>query len=118
MNAPAVIGMPLSAVETPALLIELDAFERNLHRDLKDVTVEMMDVIEAPLADETYEDLLDKMIRIRARLQSSLEEAAQRHPVPRSELLDSRGTADFCVAPFQSASPALVRSGHSSAAMQ
>jgi 3-hydroxy-D-aspartate aldolase len=32
VNAPAVIGMPLSAVETPALLIELDAFERNLHR--------------------------------------------------------------------------------------
>ena len=90
----------------------------HIRRDLKDVTVEMMDVIEAPLTDETYEDLLDKMFRIRARLQSSLEEAAQRHPVPRSELLDSRGTADFCVAPFQSASPALVRSGHSSAAMQ
>ena len=31
-RAPAEIGMPLAAVDTPALLIELDAFERNLQR--------------------------------------------------------------------------------------
>ena len=29
---PATIGMPLAAVDTPALLIDLDAFERNLAR--------------------------------------------------------------------------------------
>ncbi|MDH4247887.1 MAG: DSD1 family PLP-dependent enzyme [Deltaproteobacteria bacterium] len=34
---PAVIGMPLSEVETPALLLDLDAFERNLKRLAQDV---------------------------------------------------------------------------------
>ena len=29
---PAEIGMPLDAVDTPALLIDLDAFERNIAR--------------------------------------------------------------------------------------
>ena len=29
---PAEIGMPLDEVDTPALVIDLDAFERNLHR--------------------------------------------------------------------------------------
>ncbi|HJZ44883.1 MAG TPA: hypothetical protein VJ233_14270 [Hyphomicrobiaceae bacterium] len=29
---PATIGAPLAAVDTPALLIDLDAFERNLKR--------------------------------------------------------------------------------------
>ncbi len=29
---PAEIGMPLDAVDTPALLIDLDAFERNIQR--------------------------------------------------------------------------------------
>ena len=32
MRPPALIGDPLSAVDTPALIIELDAFEKNLHR--------------------------------------------------------------------------------------
>ena len=29
---PATVGMPLAEVDTPALLIDLDAFERNLQR--------------------------------------------------------------------------------------
>jgi hypothetical protein len=32
MRAPATIGMPLDEVDTPALVLELDAFERNLRR--------------------------------------------------------------------------------------
>ena len=32
MRAPAAIGMPLNGVDTPALVLELDAFERNLRR--------------------------------------------------------------------------------------
>ena len=32
MRAPAAIGMPLDGVDTPALVLELDAFERNLRR--------------------------------------------------------------------------------------
>jgi len=32
MRAPAAIGMPLDEVDTPALVLELDAFERNLRR--------------------------------------------------------------------------------------
>ena len=31
-SAPAVVGMPLAAVDTPALILDLDAFERNLSR--------------------------------------------------------------------------------------
>ena len=32
MRPPAEIGMPLDEVDTPALVIDLDAFERNLRR--------------------------------------------------------------------------------------
>jgi 3-hydroxy-D-aspartate aldolase len=36
-NPPAEIGMPLDAVDTPALLLDLDAFERNIERMAKAV---------------------------------------------------------------------------------
>ena len=31
-DVPAALGMPLNEVDTPSLLIDLDAFERNLRR--------------------------------------------------------------------------------------
>src|SRR5512135_2716899 len=31
-RAPAALGMPLAAIDTPALILDLDAFERNLAR--------------------------------------------------------------------------------------